>query len=267
MNKKNRRYATVLHPSIAAAVAGKYSFPSEELAKKQLQIFREYFVLSRQQNETSDTSILLWVKGYDVTPDEVEKGYTGNYAAIGMKKTAEGRYTLTANKVESELKFHPQRQRPKHQHPNWGHPILRAVTKKKIYATVEAAQAELQLLHEEFPEVTIPLAGKIYLIIYSRKQTPPAQKYVIEIKIADDGGFYLDAYPNDYKPKEALPHEKAKETQAESGELQSVEAPKRDEPKVAAGYFTSLVELRRAKKKRAAPAPRPRPNPEDVHNS
>src|SRR5690606_14425156 len=116
------------------------------------------------------------------------------------------------------------------------------------------AQAKLQLLHEEFPHVTIPLAGKIYVIIYSRKSNPPAQKYVIEIKIAEEGGSYLDAYAHDYKPKEALPHDKAKETQAEDGALQSVEGPNRDEPKVASGYFTSLVELRRAKKKRSAPA-------------
>lgn len=236
--EKPRRYATIMHPTIGAVLAGTYRFANEEQAKQQLQIFRDHFVLSRHQNEESgENGIILWIKGYDVTNDEKKGGYTGNYALVGLKKLADGKHTLVATKLESELKYHPQRQRPKHKHPNWGHPILRSVKKQRIYPTVEAAQKELQMLHEEYPQVTIPLTNKLYLIIYSRQQNPPAQKFVLEIKVGDDGGFFIDAYENDYKaPKEGAAPVANNETKSQG-----------EEP--PGGYFTSMVALKRSRKK------------------
>lgn len=251
---KTRRYATVLHPTIGAVLAGTYRFATEEQARQQLQIFREHFVLSKHQGEGEhENNILLWIKGYSLTPAEKENGWTGNYSAVGIVKRSDGKFTLEAKKVESDLKFHPQRQRPKHKHPNWGHPVLRSVKKKRIYATVEAAQTELQLLHEEYPEVTIPLTNKLYLIIYSRQQTPPAQKFVLEVKVDDEGGFYIDSYPNDYKGDR-------KEAVVEEG------APEGEKAGQDAGYFTSMVALKRSRKKssqRGKPTIRPQ-HPEDV---
>lgn len=235
--EKPRRYATVMHPTIGAVLANTYRFANEEQANQQLQIFRDHFVLSRHQNEeSSESGIILWIKGYAITPEEKKSGFTGNYALVGIVKLPEGKFTLQATKLESELKYHPQRQRPTHKHPNWGHPILRSVKKKRIYPTIEAAQKELQMLHEEYPQVTIPLTNKLYLIIYSRQQTPPAQKYVLEVKVGEDGGFFIDAYVNEYKaPKDGAPAKEAKN----HGE----------EP--PGGYFTSMVALKRSRKKPA----------------
>jgi hypothetical protein len=233
---KPRRYATAMHPTIGAVIAGTYRFANEEQARQQLQIFRDHFVLSRHQNEDmGDNGLILWIKGYSITPEEKKGGFTGNYAMVGINKTKDGKFSLTATKLESELKYHPQRQRPKHKHPNWGHPILRSVKKKRIYPTVEAAQAELQLLHEEYPEVTIPLTNKLYLIIYSRQQEPPAQKFVLEVKVGDDGGFFIDAYANEYKGGKEGAAQESDEKPAEDS------APE--------GYFTSMVALKRSRKK------------------
>lgn len=252
---KPRRYATAMHPTIGAVLAGTYRFASEEQARQQLQIFRDHFVLSRHQNEEAgDNGIILWIKGYSVTAEEKKGGYTGNYALIGIVRTPEGKFTLTATKLESELKYHPQRQRPKHKHPNWGHPILRSVKKKRVYPAVEAAQAELQLLHEEYPEVTIPLTNKLYLIIYSRQQNPPAQKYVLEIKVGEDGGFVIDAYPNEYKSGKDAP------AAAANGIQSPAEAPQPE------GYFTSMVALKRSRKKPPAGTPHSAPNQADAES-
>lgn len=242
--EKPRRYATIMHPTIGAVLAGTYRFANEDQAKQQLQIFRDHFVLSRHQNEEAgDNGIILWIKGYAVTNDEKKGGFTGNYALIGLKKLPDGKHTLEATKLESELKYHPQRQRPTHKHPNWGHPILRSVKKKRIYPTVEAAQKELQMLHEEYPQVTIPLTNKLYLIIYSRQQNPPAQKFVLEIKVGEEGGFFIDAYENDYKaPKEGAA------VAAPAGE------PKSQGEEPPGGYFTSMVALKRSRKKAPVPA-------------
>lgn len=253
---KTRRYATVLHPTIGAVLAGTYRFATEEQARQQLHIFRDHFVLSKHQNEGAhENNILLWIKGYALTPAEKENGWTGNYSAIGIVKRNDGKYTLEGKKVESDLKFHPQRQRPKHKHPNWGHPILRSVKKQRVYASVEAAQAELQLLHEEYPEVTIPLTNKLYLIIYSRQQTPPAQKFVLEVKVDDDGGFYIDSYPNEYKGDRKGMNEATEVAVAEQQTQQE------------SGYFTSMIALKRSRKKGAArqkPSIRPQHSVEDV---
>lgn len=236
-----------MHPSIGAALAGTYRFASEEQARQQLNIFRQHFVLSKHQGADShENNILLWIKGYEVTTAEKANGWTGNYCAIGIVKKPDGKFSLEAKKLESDLKFHPQRQRPTHKHPNWGHPILRSVKKKRIYATVEAAQAELQLLHEEYPEVTIPLTNKLYLIIYSRQQTPPAQKFVLEVKVDDDGGFYIDSYANEYRAQAG-----AEATQEEAAPAPA-DAKKKTED---AGYFTSMVALKRSRKKNTRPKP------------
>lgn len=241
---KTRRYATAMHPTIGAALAGTYRFASEEQARQQLNIFRQHFVLSKHQGADShENNILLWIKGYEVTTAEKANGWTGNYCAIGIVKKPDGKFSLEAKKLESDLKFHPQRQRPTHKHPNWGHPILRSVKKKRIYNTVEAAQAELQLLHEEYPEVTIPLTNKLYLIIYSRQQTPPAQKFVLEVKVDDDGGFYIDSYANEYRAQAG-----AEAPAPEVADIAPADAKKKTED---AGYFTSMVALKRSRKKNA----------------
>lgn len=237
-SEKSRRYASTRHPTIAAAIAGTFRFTEEKMAKQQLQILRSHFVLSRQQAEGADDGLILWIKGYALTDEETKAGYTGNYAAIGMAKRPDGKITLETIKLESDLKYHPQRERPKHSHPNWGHPILRSVKKQRVYETVEEAESELQLLHEEFPEITIPLVGKLYLIIYSRQQTPPAQKFVLEIKVNEKGGFYIHALANDYKAKQ-LQDKSAKPPKS---------AEKREEP--PSGYFASMVELKRKKRKK-----------------
>lgn len=258
---KTRRYATAMHPTIGAALAGTYRFSSEDQARQQLNIFRQHFVLSKHQGgDTQENNILLWIKGYEITSAEKANGWTGNYCAIGIVKKPDGKFSLEAKKLESDLKYHPQRQRPTHKHPNWGHPILRSVKKKRIYPTVEAAQAELQLLHEEYPEVTIPLTNKLYLIIYSRQQTPPAQKFVLEVKVDDDGGFYIDSYANEYRAQGGT-----EAAVAETAEAVGVDEKKKSED---AGYFTSMVALKRSRKKnsgrpKTGAAPRNQPQDDD----
>ena len=243
-----RRYATTRHPTVAAVLAGTYRFPDLKSAQNHLHILKNHFVLSRHQSEEAgEKGLILWVKGFSITTDEKHEGYTGNYAVVAIHKLPDGKFTLRGEKLDSELKFHPQRQRPKHKHPNWGHPILRSVKKKRIYPTAEAAQAELQLLHSEYPETTIPLTTKLYGIIYSRQQTPPAQKFVLEIKVNESGGFFIDAIPNDYRAQQ-LPGGKQAAADDVLGESEMML-----ESESNPGYFASMVELRRTKKKKGAP--------------
>jgi len=235
-------YANIQNPTIEASVNGLFRLETENQAKEKLDILREHFILSKQQIETEDNpSVILWIKGYDVSPEEKKKGYLGNFAAVSYKKTPNGKFTLYATKMEAEPKYHPQRIRQKSRHPNWGHPILRSIKKGRIFESVEDVQQELQTLHEEFPDISIPCLKKMYIMIYSKEhgQKSPVQKYVLEIKTRKEGdGFYIDYSANNYSPPIGAPVKK-KTANAGGGE-KAVETPK--------GYFSSMVRLKQAKR-------------------
>ncbi len=233
-----KHYASVKNPSIEAALQGLYRFPDEATALKQLEALKEHFILSKHQAPNQDhPSLILWIRGYNVTKQEEKDGLVGNYALLTHVQLADGKYTITATKLESERKFHPQKRRLPSKHPNWAHPILREIKKGKCYASVEEAQADIQTLHEEYPETTIPCSGKAYVMVFERadKAQKPIQKYVLEVKIADGGGFYLDIQKNTFV-KEQIP---LPASQLPAGNAPNIDAP---------GKFASQVALGRAKK-------------------
>lgn len=141
---------------------------------------------------------MLWIKGFGLSPDEAEAGFTGHYAEMRVVPTEKGLFTLEATRVERPLEKHPQRKRPPERHPNWGHPILRAVKKGKLYTTLEAASAELERLHIEFPDVTIPGVNKLYLIVYEKRAgiKQPTRKITLELT-QREGGFTITCHDNE----------------------------------------------------------------------
>lgn len=145
-----------------------------------------------------------------------------------------GLFTLTATKVERPLASHPQKKRPTSKHPNWGHPVMRAIKRAKPYATIQDAQSELELLHLEFPEVSIPGQGKLYIIVYEKREgiKQPTHKMVIEIAVRPEGGFILIARDNDKQPK------------------QTASAVPESDPTQMDGYFASVESLRKATRRK-----------------
>lgn len=235
MNTVKPHYATVNNPTVEAATNGLFRFKDENQAKDRIQSIKEYFITSKNQpEEKAETTVILWINGYSLEEDEIEKGYIGNYAIMGIEKTDDDRFTIKSTKLESELKYHPQRKRLKQKHPNWGHPILRSIKKKKVFGDIEQARSELMRLHEEYPDISIPCTNKTYIIIYGKVdgQKSPVQKYVLEVKVADGGGYYIDYSINNYKQTNTVTAVKSKE---------AAEPPK--------GYFTSMIEIKRKKKK------------------
>lgn len=190
-DEQQRKYATANNPTIEALIHRLYRFTTRELALERFYNIRSHFVLSKEQPESApdNPQAVLWIKGFSVTEKEAEKGFTGHFANMQLAQTDKGMWTLEAIKVERPLKSHPQKKRLVSQHPNWGHPVMRAVKKAKIYPTVEEAQAELELLHTEFPETSIPGLNKLYLIIYEKREgnPKPTHKIALEIKPKDNG--------------------------------------------------------------------------------
>lgn len=243
MQGSKKRIATAKHPTIEAVLNGMFRFEKAEQAIQRMSAIREFFVISKEQPD-HEPAIRMWIKGFSLTEDEQKEGYIGNFAIIRPRKVGDGKYTLYAEKDTIPLKLHPQKLRPKRKHPDWGHPILRSIRKKTMFPSVEEAQALLLKMHEEYPEISIPVTGKLYIIIYTRTHKPPVQKFVLEIMVGDKGGFYIDCRENTYESTQKAI------AAAEKGETKPADPAFEG---AAPGYFASMVELKRSKKKRASP--------------
>lgn len=244
-----RSYATVKHPTIEALVHGLYKYIDHKDALGRLENIRANFVMSKDAPESSKDHpmAVFWIKGYALTDAEIEKGFTGHFCRMEITTNAKGQFTLGATKVEVPLDKHPQKKRKPAAHPNWGHPVMRSVKKGKVYTTLEAAAAELELLHLEFPEVSIPGVNKLYLIIYEKREgvKQPTRKIALEL-VAKDGGFAIQWKDNE------------KKTLAPASKQPPSAAVAAEAPQVQVGSFTANELLRQRKRamKQKKPAPR-----------
>jgi len=232
-----QRYASAGNMHIEAIINKLFRFESEKQAIEKIESLEETFTISKnQEKDPPKPCVILWVKDFEITPKEKKQGFMGNYGFVTFEKTDDGFFTLSITKIDTELKFHPRRKRIKQQCPNWGHPILRNIKKGRVYETIEQVNAEFQQLHLEYPNTTVPGQNKLYLMIFGRSDDSknPIQKYVLEIKNVQGGGFTIEYEKNTYEPD---PTKKKSPTE---------EADKSEEGQ---GHFASMVALKRNKKK------------------
>lgn len=241
--KKTLVYADIENPIVAAIVNRLYSFKTKNDAEEILVGLRDKFITSKSSPKSEKSSLILWIRNFALSPSE--KNFLGNFANIVTEKKADGKWTLHAHKIDIAIKFHPERVYEKAQHPNWGHPLLRGIKKKRIYDSVEEAARDLQSLQEDYPKTSIPAPNKLYLMVYEQaekgRKGGKVNKYTLEIKSraleerADVGGFFIDTQLNETIEK--TPIAKAEKATSSAGQAQ--------------GRFTSMVALRRNKKKPA----------------
>ena len=201
--KKQKKYASIKHPTIEAAVEGVYYFADKNKAVERLRKIRETFVGKRLEEGAppKDDEYVLWIRGYGLS-DEDEFGYRGHYAKLYVTKGKDGLWTILAEKVEVPLHRHPQRQRPDFDHPDWNYPVMRSVKAERVYDTYDQALGELETLHIDFPDVTIPGKGKLHLIVYEGKNADSyTQKYVLELVAVDEVRYKIVAKLKDPAPK------------------------------------------------------------------
>ena len=239
--KSKKRLASIQDPTLEAITEGMFRFAAESQAVSLMQRLSEQFAIAKDQAPVvagQIPSLTLWIRDYAVSKDETAKGFKGHFARVSVKKIAEDKFTLVAEKVNMPLQKHPQSERPKRRHPNNGHPVIRAAQRNKIYPEIEQARVELLKFHEEFPETSIPGRDKLHVLIYSRQFKPPIQKMTVRIVAVPEKGYKFELSEN--IKKEAPPVPKLVE-QAKT------EAAPDNAPKVD-GKFTSLVALQRKKK-------------------
>lgn len=243
----NKKYASVKNPTIEAILNENFRFSSPDQAKARLEGLRDTFITSRLPDDVDPdpSELKLWIRGYGLSGNMREKGYIGNYARFEIKRVETSKWTLSPVLLSIDKKYHPQRRQPPRRHPNWGHPIMRDIKKCRVHKAVDTAQGELARLHELFPEVSIPLTNKMYIMVYQKTDDgePPIKKWVLEIKATEDGkGFYIDNYPNTFQRdvREQVAVDNAVKNETE----QSVEK------KEAIGKFTQAALLKKSRKKK-----------------
>jgi hypothetical protein len=250
------KYATIKNPTIEAIIGEHFRFANPEQAQNRLEALREAFIISKLPAEVdgSPLELKLWIRGYGLSAESREAGYIGNYARFEVKQADKGKWTIAPVLLNVDKRYHPQRRQTAKRHPNWGHPIMRDIQKGRVHKTVEGAQNELTRLHEAFPEVSIPLTNKMYIMAYQKVENEgdaPIRKWVLEIKALDAGGFHIVAAPNTYQADTKAKIENTKKTHTNAASA----APKQGE---AVGRFTSQVLLKQSKKKAKTPSFKPK---------
>jgi hypothetical protein len=237
-DKQNSKVlAHARHPIIDAVIKMRYTFSSYEDALDKIDYLEKRFVKSSLSESVTPDTTVLWIRGYEVTEAEEEKGYQGNYAVITPEMTPDKKYTLIARKIEIDLGKHPQRRRNKSKHPDWGYWVLRRVQKGWRYDSVEEAYKDLMAIAEDFPEVSIPSTNKLLTIIY-RKTTDgslPLFRVILEVEALREGGFTITCKENEHKG--------AKKPKAENAITAEGEEPEQ------IGRFASMVALKKNRKK------------------
>ncbi|MCA3269969.1 MAG: hypothetical protein INF44_06440, partial [Thalassospira sp.] len=150
----------------------------------------------------------LWVRGFALTPEQEKARFMGNFAVLRLQPiNPDDRWTIAAEKLERPLAAHPQKARLKLHHPNWAHPIMASIRKKKLYDDINDARAALDKLHHEFPTVSIPGPDKLAILVYSKSaakeengletaEKPGVKQPIVRIQLRlmsqDDGQHYID---------------------------------------------------------------------------
>lgn len=233
MTEAKKIYASTKSPVINAIIEGLYSFKTADDAHDLLKSLRQKFIISSSIKPEARRQVILWVKNYALNKNEKAEGRIGNFGLFEIAELEKKKFTVKISKIEVETKKHPQAKYQKQQNPNWGYPLLRGIKKKKIYKTIDAAKRDLTKIQEDFPQVSIPAANKLYTIIYEPNEMTGerVKKYTLEIKEADGNKFFIDFYENIPTDKPIVKKEEEKPTQE------------------AIGKFTSSLLLKRSKKK------------------
>ena len=263
-----KRLATEAHPTIQAVLSGLFRFVNKEDAIERLDAIKTNFITSsRLPKSIEKNATKLWIRGFQIEKGEEEQGYLGNYALIKITQI-DGKYTLVSEKQRVNLNYHPHKKRPKERHPDWGHPALRIIKRGAVFETLEEANKIFSQLHEEYPKATIPNPNKLYVMIYSRtpedkrsENDKTVTKYLLEIKPSREGGYFIEYKQTKVEEKNNKKNERYKTYKVpQEKEAKAPEATQENRQK---GYFTSMVELKKAKSKAKQKRPTPKLHKEE----
>ena len=245
---KKKHYAFAEHETIQAMVHSLFRFQTLEQAQLITNKFAEEFSLAPKFSDPLDKkSFVLWVRGLDVSEEQRKQGYLGNFGRITMHSIPSGKWTLTLARMDIALRHHPLKKSVPKPHPNMGHPVIRAASRKKTWPSMQAAAEQLMKLHEEFPEISVPGLNKLKIMTYVRaeKGQSPVQRLELQVVKRDEGVYIIEIKQNLRKHFPALPVQQPHENEVNIPAATVTPELPADQP----GYYAKLVSKRRKKKK------------------
>ena len=250
--KSKKKYAKAdsldIRPVVDSSDSFNFFFRDEIFARKKIMLIKEKYIISRENDmppsdedmdkaalteleQQKKNEVILWIRNYEVTPEERLAGYKGNFARIFIKEVKDEElefedeleslggtpsnreplfngdpfYTLCIEKISRRVSRHPDRKVIKRRHPNWGHPILRQIKHRPdhIHNSYYAAFSELRRLHRDYPEVSYLTKQLLYIIVYGKAKegtvgfaSRPIQKIILEVKEVGEDQFKIAWRPN-----------------------------------------------------------------------
>ncbi len=176
------KVATSNHPLLRQLLRPRQRAGTKEKARARLQHIGKLFIQSKDGR--SDDGFRLWVRGYGLTKQEREAGYTGNFVIFHIVEDPDG-HRIVACKEQVELAQHPERVRtPTGTMPNWGFPVLRSVKKERLFYSKEEAEAHLQELVDAYPKSVKQKGQTTKAAIYIRHPEigPMVEKILLRIE-------------------------------------------------------------------------------------
>ena len=255
--------ATTGHVLIEHTLRDEWYFATHKQADLKLQDIAKFFVTEHTaQFDVPQGSLVLWIKGYDTTPEDRTRGYMGHFAHIYATIGDDGFWTLKAEKIRTGLARHPMRSK-RSKFPSWANPVLKEIMSGKVYPTQAAAQNALQALHEGYPEASTPGVGKLSICIASKLPTGEQNKQhcIFLCGAAPEGKQGVVITMKDVtkqitpKAEPEVSNTSIQEVAAPSQEQPSVQHPQAATPQAQApvatptpkGYFASMVEMKKKK--------------------
>lgn len=192
---RQRMYLNTNNNLVRKLLSGTYRYNTYDSACEMLKTIRENFVVSKKLVAYEDAEdpgqLIVWIRGFELTEDERNKGYVGNYVHVRITQEADHKFHISLRKMVTELSDHPQRRRPPSPMPDWGHPILRDVKKGRQYVDREEAERELSRLVHAFPDISRTEGPDRLRIMIWNSVTKKPMKFILEVVDGNDGRFKI----------------------------------------------------------------------------
>lgn len=200
-----KKLASVTHSLIINLLSGAYQNLTKTYSQEILEQFRSDLVCSKAEefeNFISESSAVLWVRGYEITSTEKEEGRVGNFILIGIERQND-EYYINHEKIPSTIGKHPQKKRnfENKPSPDEGFETIRFAIKHKQFKSLQDAMLSLNTLCTTFPKTTIRVhPRKVSVLVYNSREKGIMRKS-IKLMEADDH-WYLDYKDNEHTKEE-----------------------------------------------------------------
>lgn len=193
---KKRYYNSESGSLLRSIRLGKATFPTRIDAIRVVESIKQKYICRKPPDDGAWRRgvVELWIRNFEVTPEEKKRGARGNYAKMYTKRLPDNTFTIAVDKIPVPVKNHPQRTRQRHPHPNFGHPVLRAVTNRQAYDSRDEAYDRLASLHDEFPNGTKLFRTGLNVYVFSRDRNNPGKSPIVDVFLhvkEIDGRYYI----------------------------------------------------------------------------